>query len=224
MKRALILLALLLLPLGAKEYRSAAVGYTLETSVLKDDTIQDSATIYNYAYRINSVYLSQNYLLLGEFSYYPWQKFAKGFQNGHRFESHIGQTRIDLEAGLKKYIIPYTYFAPTLGLRYNLYKSRFAYSFDNTNEMRESSEFDLPLILNFGYSLSPTSDLLIGYNIDEDLTDLKSHDYQEYIIRYFLSFKNNITLNAQYGTISKQNPDDMRQVIRKFSFTLGIRF
>jgi hypothetical protein len=224
MKRVLILTALLLTLLDAKEYRSYAIGYTIDTSHLKDSSIQDTSTFYNYAYKLNSVYLTQNYLLLGELDYYPWQKFARGFQNGHRFESHIGMTNIDFEAGLKKYIIPYTYFAPTIGLKYSMYKSEFRRDADGYYKTTETDTFDLPLILNFGYSLTPTSDILIGFNIDEDLTDLNAHDYQEYMFRYYLTFKNNITINAMYNYISKLNPDDFRQITQQFSLTLGLRF
>lgn len=224
MKRVLILSALLLTLLDAKEYRSYAIGYTIDSSQLKDNTIKDSSTFYNYAYKLNSVYLTQNYLLLGEMNHYPWQKFARGFQNGYRFESKIGITHIDFEAGLKKYIIPYTYFAPTIGLTYAFYKSEFKRAEDHYKKSTETTTFDLPLILNFGYSLSPTSDLLIGFNIDEDLTELKAHDYQKYMFRYYLTFKNNITINAMYNYISKLNPDDFRQISQQFSLTLGLRF
>lgn len=226
MKRVLILTALLLSAslLEAKEYRSFAIGYTLDTSQLKETAIKNSDTFYNYAYKLNSVYLTQNYLLLGEIEHYPWQKFARGSQNGYRFESHIGMTNLDLEAGLKKYIIPYTYFAPTIGLKYFFYKSEFNYNYGEYKKTTETSGYTLPLILNFGYSLSPTSDLLIGFNIDEDLTELRAHDYQEYMFRYYLTFKNNITINAMYNYISKLNPDDFRQVTQQFSLTLGLRF
>ena len=225
MKRVLILTAFLLTSLlEAKEYRSYAIGYTIDTSQLKDNKVKDTSEVYNYAYKLNSVYLTQNYLLLGEIDHYPWQKFARGFQNGHRYESKIGMTNIDIEAGLKKYIIPYTYFAPTIGLKYSFYRSEFKYAYDNSHDKTETTTFDLPLILNFGYSLSPTSDLLIGFNIDEDLTELKAHDYQEYMFRYYLTFSNNITINAMYNYISKLNPDDFRQITQQFSLTLGLRF
>lgn len=225
MKRVVILIGLMLAPfLGAKEYRSYAIGYTIDSSHLKDRAINDSSTVYNYAYKLNSVYLTQNYLLLGEIKHYPWQKFARGFQNGYRFESHIGQTLFDVEAGLKKYIIPYVYFAPTIGLKYTFYKSEYKRSYDDYRKETDTSGYSLPLILNFGYSLSPISDILIGFNIDEDLTELKAHDYQEYMFRYYLTFKNSITINAMYNYFSKLNPDDIRQVTQQFSLTLGLRF
>ena len=78
--------------------------------------------------------------------------------------------------------------------------------------------------INFGYSLAPTSDILFGFNIDEDLSDLSTHDYREYMIKYYISFRNNLTINAFYHKITQLDTDDVRRVTDQYSVTLGVRF
>lgn len=225
MKRGLILLGLLFSSLfGAKEYNSYAVGYTLETSAIHDSRIRDSSTIYNYAYKFDALLLTQNFLTYGDISYYPQQDFAKGYQDGYRFESTLEQLDCNAHIGYKKYIIPYTYFVPTIGLRYNLYQSTLLMHYDGSKDRKYRTRFQVPLNINFGYSLSPTSDILLGYNIDEDLSDLNTFDYEEYMLKYYITFKNNITINLMYAQVSELNPRDMRQVTKQFSFTFGLRF
>ncbi|MDQ1339048.1 MAG: hypothetical protein QG567_197 [Campylobacterota bacterium] len=211
--------------LNAKEYLSYSVGYLIESSKLEHPLIDHNPSVENYAYQFNSVYLTQNYVILSELKYYPHQNFAKGFQqDGYRFESTLENISAYAQAGLKKYVVPYTYFIPTLGLRYAINDSTYKISAQNYKKSSHKEEFDMPLDINFGYSLTPTSDILFGFNIDEDLTDLKTHDYQEYMLKYYVSFKNNITLNCFYNKISKYNPDNAKQTTDQYAFTLGLRF
>ncbi len=226
MRLKLLILALLLSYSGlfAKEYRSMAVGYIFEQSQLNDDQVEYTSDVYNYGYRFNAFYMTQNYLVVGEFAYYPNQNFAKGFQNDYRFTSTMEQITFRVDAGLKKYIIPYVFFAPTIGLRFTDYQSDINWAYNNTHRSTHDSLSQIPLSLHIGYSVTPTSDILFGIDIDEDLSDLNTHDYKEYTIKYFLTFRNNITINSSYARISQSNPNDDRQVIQLLSLTIGFRF
>lgn len=224
-------LRLLILPvllftatLHGKEYRSMAVGYIFEQSQLNDAEVEYTSKVHNYGYRFNAFYMTQNYLVVGEFAYYPKQDSAKGFQNDYRFTSNMEQITFRADAGLKKYIVPYVFFAPTIGLRYTDYQSSIDWAYNNSHRSIHESMSQIPLSLHVGYSVTPTSDILFGIDIDEDISDLETHDYKEYTVKYFLTFRNNITINSSYARISKLNPDDARQVIQQFSFTIGFRF
>jgi hypothetical protein len=222
--RFLIVVILIVNVLVAKNYKSINIGYIIENSDVNHPLMSNSDTVYSYAYRINGIHLKQNHLVLVDVKYYPNQTFAKGFYNNQRYSSEIQSLDLSAKIGFKKYIIPFVYFVPLVGLRYNNYELKYSINYDETTKSSEKDFFVVPLDVGIGYSLAPTSDIILFYNIDEDLTNLSSYEYKKISLNWYHIFKNNFSIIAQMGKITETNKDDFKQTKNFLSLTIGLRF
>jgi hypothetical protein len=221
--RFLFIAFLIISVLNAKDYKSINAGYVIENSDVNHPLMSNSDAVYSYAYRINGIHLNQNYLVLGDIKYYPNQTFAKGFYNNQRYSSKIQSIDLSAKIGFKKYIIPFVYFIPLVGLRYNNYQLEYSINYGETTKNSKKDFFAIPLDVGIGYSMAPTSDIILFYNIDEDLAHLSSYEYKKVSLNWYHIFRSNLCVIAQVGKITETNKDDFKQTKNFFSLTIGLR-
>lgn len=224
MRYVFVLLFISILSLFAKNFQSVNIGYTIETAKLNHPKISECDTLYSYAYKINGIHLKQNHLYTFDIKYYPSQNFAKGFENELRYKSTINKLDAKIMVGFKKYIVRFFYFVPTVGIRYNHYLLKYSIDAGETKGSNKKEFFAIPLNIGLGYSIDPRSDIILFYNLDEDLTNLNSHDYKSLSLNLYKNFKNNVSLFMQIGKIEETDEDDFRQTKAFISLSLGLMF
>jgi len=206
----------------AKSYKSYMVGYNYFNSKLKTNYIsQDNIT--TYAYRVYFFDMEQNYFKEYGVFYQPKQRYINGYNSGRAYYSSLQKSELFLQAGFKKYIIPFFYFMPLLKISYVDTHSHFSLEDANVVHDKKDKRFILPLDVVFGYSIARKSDIFLGLGVDRDLFDSSDNDYNKIFIRYLTSFKN-IKFDIGYSYIIDSQIEDFKQESSTISFAVGLHF
>jgi hypothetical protein len=223
MKNFLFLLLLLNYSFAAG-YQNLVSGYIFENSSVTHPKIDHVAHVKNYAINLQYTKMHPLYYAKASIVIHPNQYMSKGYSEGYRYTSRFSMKKVELNWGAKYLFSKTLYFVPSIGVNYLLSSQNFSTSDKFINEGKERDAASFPLDIFIGYQYGRKSDLIIGINVEDDVTNLRNSDDNDYSITWQHSFNRNPLMRLEYRKTTSFPTNEIKIVHERFLVGAGFNF